>query len=240
MTTKCFKSIQGLALRVTKLDSCGAPVIGTSCDYAVSESFITLDISMQVQDPDEFILKLQNGRICINENGEATLKKFEIKMEVCNADPDFFNIISGVNPVLDFQNDVVGFVIDQDLGSCNRFSLEFWTKVVGDNCTDPVTGASQYLYWVLPHIINGRIGDISVSNGPIIWNLTGEAIPSSTWGKGPFLVAPLDSNNTPGKLTTPMGNDVALRVQFTTIPPPIESCGCATISLYTDGYVDSY
>lgn len=240
-TTKCFRSIQGLALRVTRLDSCGLPVTGTTCDFATSESFITLSLSAEVQDSDQFTIKLNNGKICINENGCATLKNFKVEINVCNADPDLFNIVSGVNTVTDFQGSVVGFQIDQDLGSCNRFALEFWTKVVGDTCTDPITGKSQYLYWLLPNIVSGRIGDITVENGPLTWTLTGEAIPSSNWGKGPYLVVPSDTLNSPSKLLTALTDSVALHVQYTTIAPPVETCGCASLTGdYIDLYVDVY
>lgn len=230
MATRCFRSIQGLALRVTRLDSCCKPVTGTTCDFATSESFVTLNLTAQVEDPDEFIVKLANGKLCINEVGCATLKRFNVEIEVCNADPDLFNIISGVNTVVDFQGTIVGFEIDQDLGSCNKFALEFWTKVVGDSCTDPVTGAAQYLYWLLPCVTGGRVGDISIQNGPLTWKLTGEAIPSSTWGRGPYNVVPTNIANTPGRLLSPIGSLTALHVQFSTIAPPIEVCGCQDIT----------
>lgn len=230
MATRCFRSIQGLALRVTRLDVCCAPVTGTACDFAVSESFVTLNLTAEIEEPDEFIVKLANGKLCINETGCATLKRYNVELTICNADPDLFEIISGVSTVVDFQGTVVGFEIDQDLGECNRFALEFWTKVVGDQCIDPVTGAAQYLYWLLPCLQNGRIGDITIENGPLTWTLTAEATPSSTWGVGPFNVVPLDADNTPSPLLVPIGSETALHVQFTTLPPPTELCGCQAIT----------
>lgn len=228
MATRCFRSIQGIALRVSRLDACCSAVTGTACDFAVSESFVTLNITAEIEEPDEFIVKLANGKLCINETGCATLKRFNVEIEVCNADPDLFEIISGVATVVDFTGDVVGFEIDEDLGECNRFALEFWTKVVGDECVDPTTGAQQYLYWLLPCLSNGRIGDITIENGPLTWTLTAEALPSSTWGVGPYNVVPINAENTPGPLLSPIGESTALRVQFTTIPPPTEFCGCGS------------
>ena len=230
MATRCFRSIQGLALRVTRLDTCCAPATGTSCDYAVSESFVTLNLTAEIEEPDEFIVKLANGRLCINETGCATLKRFNVEIEVCNADPDLFEIISGVTTVAAYNGDIVGFQIDSDLGECNKFALEFWTKVVGDQCTDPTTGAAQYLYWVMPCLSNGRIGDLTIENGPLTWTLTADAVPSAAWGRGPFNVVPINGSNTPGKLLLPLGEETALHVQFTTIAPPVELCGCQNIT----------
>src|SRR5688500_8387279 len=161
MATQCFRSIQGLALRLTRLDACCAPVTGTACDFATTESFVTLNLTAEVEEPDEFIVKLANGKLCINETGCATLKRYNIEMEICNANPDLFEIVSGVTKVVNYQGDAVGFQVDENLGECNKFSLEFWTKVVGDQCVDPITGAAQYLYWLLPCASNGRVGDVT-------------------------------------------------------------------------------
>ncbi len=213
-------------MRASRLDSCCSPVTGTACDFVTSESFVTLNITAEIEDPDEFIVKLANGKLCINETGCATLKRFNVEINVCNADPDLFEIISGVNTIVDFSGDVVGFTVDQDLGDCGKFALEFWTKVVGDECVDPLTGAQQYLYWLLPCVSNGRLGDITIENGPLTWTLTAEALPSSVWGVGPYNVVAIDGSNTPGPLLSPIGDKTALLVQFTTIGPPTETCGC--------------
>lgn len=225
MATKCFKSIQGLALRVTRLDACCVPVTGTTCDFVTSESFITLSLTAELEEPDEFIVKLANGRLCINEVGCATLKRYNLEIEVCNADPDLFEIVSGVNVIDDWNGDAVGFQIDQDLGECNKFALEWWTKVVGDQCTD-ASGNQQYLYWLLPCVNNGRVGDLTFENGPLTWTLSGEGQPSSTWGVGPYNVVPINGDNDAGPLLSPMGSNTALHVQYTTIAPPTEVCGC--------------
>lgn len=230
MATRCFRSIQGLALRVTRLDSCCQPVTGTTCDFATSESFVTLNLAAEIEDPDEFIVKLANGKLCINETGCATLKRYNVTIEICNANPDLFEIIGGVTKVVDYQGNAVGFQIDQDLGDCNKFSLEFWTKVVGDQCTDPISGAAQYLYWLLPCLSNGRFGDVTIENGPLTWSLSAEAVPSSVWGVGPYNVVASDAANTPSELLHPLPTETALHVQFTTIPPPTEVCGCQTVT----------
>lgn len=226
MPTKCFKSIQGLALRVTRLDACCVPTTGTACDFVTSESFVTLNLSAEIEEPDEFIVKLANGKLCINEVGCATLKRYNVEIEICNADPDLFEVVSGVNTVLDYNGDAVGFQVDQDLGECNKFAMEWWTKVIGGDCVDPATGAQQYLYWLLPCVSNGRVGDLTFENGPLTWTLSGEALPSSTWGVGPYNIVAADTDNTPSPLLSPLGSQTALHVQYTTIAPPVEICGC--------------
>lgn len=220
MATRCFQSIQGLCIRVTRLDSCcNPPSAGTPNSFVVSDSFISLGLTAELEEPDEFTLKLANGKLCINEVGCATLKRYTVEITLCNADPDLFEIIGGVNKVLDFAGDTVGYEIDQDLGACGKFSLEFWTRVPIDQC---LPGQEQtYVYWLLPCLQNGRVGDVTIENGPLEFSFSADAIPSHAWGQGPFNVVPLSAGDqVGGSLIAPVGCKTALHVQTTIVPPP--------------------
>lgn len=222
MATKCFQSIQGLCLRVTRLDTCcNPPSAGTLSSYVVSDSFITLGLTAELEEPDEFTLKLANGKLCINELGVATLKRYTVEMSLCNADPDLFEVMGGVTKVLDFAGDVVGYEVDQNLSNGGRFSLEFWTRVPTDQCLPGVD--EQYVYWLLPCLQNGRVGDITIENGPLEFSFSADAITSSVWAKGPYNVVPKTlGDDVGGKLTAAIGKNTALHVQLTTINPPCD------------------
>lgn len=129
--------------------------------------------------------------------------------------------MGGVNTVVDFNGDIVGYEIDQDLGRCGKFSLEFWTRVPQDQCASG--DFTSYVYWLLPCLQNGRVGDITIENGPLEFTFTADAIPSSTWADGPFDVVAQDAINTPGPLLSPITCQTALHVQLTTIAPPCDS-----------------
>lgn len=187
----------------------------------MSDSFITLNLKAELEQPDEFIVKLANGKLCINEIGCATLKRYTVDVTLCNADPDLFEIMGGVVKVLDYAGNVVGYEIDQDLGSCGKFSLEFWTRVPQGQCL--AGGFGQYVYWLLPCLQNGRVGDVSIANGPLEFSFAADAIPSSAWGVGPFDTVAHDSLNTAGPLLSTIGCQTALHVQTTTIPPPCQA-----------------
>lgn len=228
MATKCFQSIQGLCLRVTKLDvCCNPPAAATADSYVLSNSFINLSLSAELEEPDEFTVKLANGKLCINEVGTATLKRYTVEVSLCNADPDLFEIIGGVNKVVDWNGDIVGYEIDENLGSDARFSMEFWTRVPADQCSDDA-GVTQSVYWLLPCLQNGRVGDVTIENGPLEFTFTADAIPSSRWGVGPYDVVAADGSNTPGPLVDAIGDRTALHVQTTTIDPPCKSFEDAT------------
>lgn len=235
MANKCFQSIQGLCLRVTRLDSCcNPPTAGTPNSYVVSDSFITLSLKAELDQPDEFTVKLANGKLCINEIGCATLKRYTVEISLCNADPDLFEIIGGVTKVLSYNGDTIGYEIDQDLGQCGKFSLEFWTRVPTDQC---VPGTNKnYVYWLLPCLQNGRIGDITIENGPLEFSFTSDAIVSSAWAKGPYNVVPRSLGDTiGGNLRTAIGCNTALHVQLTSIAPPCELAETCVTGAITDG-----
>lgn len=223
MATKCFQSIQGLCLRTTRLDTCcQPPSAGTPNSLVVSDSFISLSLTAELEEPDEFTLKLANGKLCINEIGCATLKRYTVEISLCNADPDLFEIIGGVSKVLDYNGDAVGYEIDQDLGSCGKFALEFWTRVPIDQCLPGEE--TKYVYWLLPCLQNGRVGDVTIENGPLEFSFTADAIPSHSWGQGPYNVVPLSlGDQVGGSLLAPIGCNTALHVQTTTVPPPCQS-----------------
>lgn len=235
MATKCFQSIQGLCLRVTALDTCcRPPSAGTPNAFVVSDSFINLSLTAELEEPDEFTVKLANGKLCINEIGCATLKRYTVEVSLCNADPDLFNIIGGVNKVLAFNGDVVGYEIDENLGECGKFSLEFWTRVPQNFCLSE-DGLPQYIYWLLPCLQNGRVGDVTIENGPLEFSWSADAIPSTAWQQGPFNVVPQAAlDTTGGPLIAPIGCNTALHVETTIVPPPCNNTPSCVTSAVQD------
>lgn len=233
MATKCFQSIQGLCIRVTKLDTCCTPPsAGTPDAFVVSDSFISLGLTAELEEPDEFTVKLANGKLCINEVGCATLKRYTVEVTLCNADPALFSIIGGVAGITDFAGDIVGYEIDENLGECGKFSLEFWTKVPSNFCADP-NGDPEYVYWLVPCLQNGRVGDVTIENGPLEFSFTADSVPTHAWLQGPYNVVPQAAQDTTGgPLLAPIGCKTALHVQLTIVPPPCSSIpSCATAAV---------
>jgi hypothetical protein len=220
--------LQGLALRATKLDACCNPVEG-ECSTVVSESYISLALTAEIEEADEFTVKVASGQLCLSETGAPTLKRYGVVATICRADPDLLNIVAGLNPVLDWEDNVVGFGVPTGLSDGSKFALEVWTRVPSNAC-EP--GAEvQYLYWLMPCLEDGRIGDFTIENGPLNFTLSANATASSTWGVGPYDVVAQDVTGTAGPLLLPMPDDVPLAVQLTTVPPPTEECGCVPLVL---------
>jgi hypothetical protein len=199
------------------------------CSTVVSESYISLALTAEIEAADEFTVKMANGQLCLSETGSPTLKRYNVVATICRADPDLLNIFAGLNVVLDWDGNAVGIEVPTSLSDGAKFALEFWTRVPSDACAP---GSSvQYLYWLLPCLENGQIGDFTVENGPMNFTLTAQATPSSTWGVGPYDVVAQDIAGTPGPLLVAIPDDVPLHAQLTTIAPPVGQCGCQALVL---------
>jgi hypothetical protein len=199
------------------------------CSTVVSESYISLALTAEIVAADEFTVKMANGQLCLSETGSPTLKRYNVVATICRADPDLLNIFAGLNVVLDWDGNAVGIEVPTSLSDGAKFALEFWTRVPSDACAP---GSSvQYLYWLLPCLENGQIGDFTVENGPMNFTLTAQATPSSTWGVGPYDVVAQDIAGTPGPLLVAIPDDVPLHAQLTTIAPPVGQCGCQALVL---------
>jgi hypothetical protein len=193
MATECFRALQGIAMRVTRLDACGTPVIGAK-STVVSESFVTFGAAAEIEDPDEFTVKTANGRLCLSETGCPTLKRMNISFEVCRADPEMFEIAGGTTLVLDAEDNAVGYRVNSELGDCPRFALEIWSRVPIDDCASE-GGSQQWVYFLFPFVTNGRLGDVTIENGPVTFVLTAESQPNPNWGAGPYNVVDTGAEN---------------------------------------------
>lgn len=230
MATRCFSAVQGLAVRATKLDFCCNPAYGDSCGTVVSESFVTFSATAEIEEPTEILVKTAAGRICINDLGVATLKRYNVELSFCEANPDLLTIAAGTNPVLGFNGEKIGYSTDSDLGGTTKWGLELWSRVPTSQCEE---GEDQaYVYFLFPCLTNGRLGDVTIEDGAVSFDITAQAIPSSNWGVGPYDVVEQNGLGTAGPLLAAIPDDTGYVVFVTGIAPPDANeveCGCTPL-----------
>lgn len=226
MAAICYSSIRGLASRATRLDVCGIPVTGGATNKAVTCGFVKIELASQVEDGDEFLVKGANGELCINKKGAPALKRYDMTMDFCQVDPEFFELVAGVRLLTDPAGKSVGFTVDDD-PRVDKFALEVWSEVPGSACSG---GLAQYLYWLLPYVENGITGDFTIENGPVTFPMLASTAGANTpgWGRGPYNVVPIDVGGTPGILPAPgvLAGEHLLQ-RLTTVAPPACACGYA-------------
>lgn len=219
MATKVLKSLKGRSLRLTRLDNCGAHVVGP-CSAIVTDGFITVELAPEKETGEEYTLKNANGDFCVNEKDGDRTKWVVATITMCEVHPDVADFIAGATPITD-GTDTIGAAFGPD-ANANAFAVEVWTKQAGGACEG---GAPEYGYFVAPYIINGSIeGSITIENAPLQIQWKGEAIESvADWGTGPHGDNPLLA-----AAGMPVGHHFAY--VRTTVAPPAVTDGCVALA----------
>jgi hypothetical protein len=182
----------GKRLRATELDICGAVV--ASSKYVSTDGFITVNLSSEVEDGAEIIVKKANGQLCVNEKQSDSFKRFTVEVEFCGVNPSLLSIVSNAKPYLDYAGDIAGFTVGE--GQIDkRYALELWTGLSGVACLPgQVDEASGYM--LLPFVQAGVLGDITIDGeNTVTFSVTGSYTKGGNqWGVGPYNV--LRNNST--------------------------------------------
>lgn len=218
MSSVCYSSIKGLAMRATRLDSVGKWVTGAT-GSAVSKGFVKVDLTANIEDGQEFVVKNANGDLCINEKDSPRLKFVDLAVEFCEVDPELFELMTGVRLLADQAASNVGFALSETWNAA-PCALEVWTKIAGS-----VAGNHQWIYWLLPQVVNGIVGDFSIENGPMNFTLKANTKANPYWGSGPYNVVAQDAGLTPGVLLDPVEDGDHVYHRLTEIAPPTATCG---------------
>lgn len=223
--TKCFSLIRGRAMRVTKLDGCGSPVLGPD-SVVVSKGFISVGFEANTEDGEDIQLTNANGDICISDIPAPKLTGYELEISLCGVDPNLVNLLTGQPLVYDDQAEpeAIGFRVNTGIDlDASGFALELWSGVPAAVC-DPETGQS-YGYTLVPFVKGGVLGDFTVENGAVNFTITGaQSKDGASWGVGPHDVLVLDGGGDSPLLEAIDPKD-HLNVQLTTLAPPTDVCG---------------
>lgn len=211
MATSILKSIKGKVVRLTRLDDCGDPVVG-SCSTLVSECFVSVTLSGEVEAGDEYLQKSAWGDLCINDKDPDIIKWVNVSVTFAEINPDALDILTGADPIVSGGNTIgAAWAPDSFDGA---WSLEVWTKFTGEPCT----GQPDWGYFVVPFVRNGRIdGDLTIENGVMTIGVVGQGFAATNWGTSPYTPNPFIE-------TFPSGSMFGMVV--TNVQPPSDTAGC--------------
>lgn len=229
MATTCPSFLRGNVMRVTRLNSCGQPIYG-DCNQVVSDGFVTVTLSAEVQEGEEVTVTKANGQTCVSDKACDQLRWYTVETEFCQVDPDLIQIMNPTwEKILDYQGDTIGYDAKGNLSCDTGFGLEIWMDTYG--ATDACSGEGSqgaFGYLLLPWVVGGAPGDLEIGNDAISFTFSGRTKLGSRWGKGPYPVM-LGENAIPGPLLTPVTSDTQYRLFVTTIRPPEAECGCQPV-----------
>ena len=229
MTTHCFIPLLGKRMRVTEVDSCG--IILPDANQLSTDGFITVNLSSEVEDGTEIIVKKASGALCVNERQASSFKRFNVEMEFCGVNPSLLGMVSNATPYQDYGGDDAGFTVAE--GELNKwFALELWLGMSGQVCAPGTEEASGYM--LLPFVVGGVLGDISIDGeNAVTFSLTGAVTRGGNgWGVGPYNVL-MDATVPPGvaaPLPTALDPYDHLLLIDTAVAPPPEACDPAPVT----------
>lgn len=206
--TKTFRPVLGKRIRVTVLDEDGSYLApGTEDANLVTDGFVSVNLSAQVEEGEEIIQKKADGTMCINEMQPSAFKRLNVEIVLCGVNPYLLSMISNADVYYDHNGAVAGFTMSE--GSITKnFAFELWTGLSGDR------SASGYL--LLPLVNGGTLGDLEITGEDAInFTITGAYTKGgNAWGFGPYEVvedAGTDEVQTITISGSPTGGDFRLR-----------------------------
>lgn len=233
-SSKCFSLVRGRVMRVTRLDGCGARVLGPD-SQVTSDGFISVALTANTDDGTTISVTNAAGKICILDEPCPLFTGYSVDVEFCGVDPALVQLMTGQPIVTDAAGNVgTGFRMNTDIDAClSGFALEVWSSVPAAAC-DLNVGAA-YGYFLIPFLKGGIIGDFTIGNDAVNFTMTGaNSKDGSAWGVGPYDVT-RDTTSVPGPLNTAIDPADHLHVELVTVAPPASSCGPAPLGVPADG-----
>lgn len=229
--TQCVALARASVMRLTRLDACGAPDAGPT-GQLVTDGIINVDYSPTYLDPEEITQLNANGDLCVDDQGRPALRWLDLSIVMCRIDPDAVNIITG-NPLVvndALTPEAVGFRINSAVTGTANFAMELWSRVANQACD--AEGNALYGYWLLPFVVQARIGQWSAANAALNLTLTARTSVDSQWGLGPtaYTVRADAVSGTPERILTPIDDDDHVHFEIVSVPPPAAACGATTLA----------
>ena len=222
-----YPLVFGVKLRLTKVNSCGLPLAGPA-NRIVTDGFVTANFTPQMKDAADLDQNNAEGLICVTERTAPQRKRWQLALELCNVDTGVISLLTSWEQLLDYADNPNGFQDSESVESDLGVAIEIWTggkattdcpiQTTDDIFSNPGTGKA-YGY-MLAFGTEFQLGNVNVGAQVSTLTLTGITFAGPQWGKGPYNVAAIDDNNTPGRLLTPTNDDSQLLMFRTPVPPP--------------------
>lgn len=231
MATICATPFKVPKTRATRLDECGAVVEG-DCSTVTSDGIITIEIAREYEDREDFFKKNADGVFCVKETDPPQLKWINLTATMCNVDPYLVNILAGEEILEDNATpaNVIGFRTTEGASALVNAAFEVWTRTSGSTNCGP--NQTRYGYMLLPWLVEGTIGDLTLENNSANFIYTARTQSGGDWGVGPYNVvesAAVATLGDPMPLfdpVEPLDHEIWL---WTTLAPPVASCGCTAL-----------
>jgi hypothetical protein len=188
-TQEYAASIQGVSIRVTRLDSVGNLMTGPADSYTTS-AFMRISFTPEYEEGDEITEKGANGVVCVTYKAPDTLKRITMELAICEPDPELSALISGglllrknLGSAGDPNHKSIGWaapgVGDDPAG--NGVAIEAWSHAVKDGKR---SGVLPYFHWIFPYVKMRQSGDRVIENGLLANTFEGYGLGNASFQSG--------------------------------------------------------
>ena len=188
-TQEYAASIQGVSIRVTRLDAAGNLMTGDMDSYTTS-AFMRASFTPEYEEGDEITEKGANGVVCVTYKAPDTLKRITMELAICEPDPELSALISGglllrknLGTADDPDHKSIGWaapgVGDDPAG--NGVALEVWSHAIKDGKKAAVL---PYFHWVFPYVKLRQSGDRVIENGLLANTFEGHGLGNANFKSG--------------------------------------------------------
>jgi hypothetical protein len=183
-------SVQGVAIRVTRLDASGALLTNAGDSYTTS-AFLRASFTPEYEEGDEIVEKSADGTVCVSYKAPDTLKRITMEIAICEPDPELTALLSG-GLLLRKNLGTLGAPANQSIGwaapavgddpAGNGVAIEVWSFAVKDGKR---ASTLPYFYWVFPYVKLRQSGDRVIENGLLANTFEGYGLGNNTFATGP-------------------------------------------------------
>ena len=188
-TQEYAASIQGVSIRVTRLDASGN-LLNEAGDSYTTSGFMRLSFTPEYEEGDEITEKGADGTVCVTYKAPDTLKRITMEIAICEPDPELTQLMSG------------GLLLRKNLGtyaSPDRKSIGWSSPSTGDDpagygvaietwshaIIDGKKAATlPYFHWVFPYAKLRLSGDRVIENGLLANTFEGYGLGNTEFGSG--------------------------------------------------------
>jgi hypothetical protein len=188
-TQEYAASIQGVSIRVTRLDASGN-LLNEPGDSYTTSAFMRLSFTPEYEEGDEITEKGADGTVCVTYKAPNTLKRITMELAICEPDPELTQLISG------------GLLLRKNLGTYaspdrksigwsspstgddpagNGVAIETWSHAIIDG---KKASTLPYFHWVFPYAKLRLSGDRVIENGLLANTFEGYGLGNATFGSG--------------------------------------------------------
>ena len=188
-TQEYAASIQGVSIRVTRLDASGT-LLNEPGDSYTTSAFMRLSFTPEYEEGDEITEKGANGAVCVTYKSPDTLKRITMELAICEPDTELTQLISG------------GLLLRKNLGTFaapdrksigwsspatgddpagNGVAIECWSHAIIDG---KKAATLPYFHWVFPYAKLRLSGDRVIENGLLANTFEGYGLGNTEFASG--------------------------------------------------------